>query len=302
MRDGKKFPRPRRRTTRATLLPSLLMAVLPLAVVRTIGAHAGPLAPAVPALTGLAVLVSLFLLKFWLAGLTGAGGPAGPAELRRDAAVGSVTACRVTVGPAVWAGEGSGSCVASRRLMLSGDGMTIALRTPNEESPQFPWLDLESAGVQQGREAWLCWAEPKPTWVHTVSQVCAALVTDDGCVVWGSTERGAAEIAYRSGRCSSRTAPRRVRRSPRVSLYRPDVHGYTLAMAALTLLALLAAERGLGPDPLSWCLALLAAFTGVRAAFGFTERLADRPGPGWAPAPVRGRRGRRSPEAPPAAR
>ncbi|MCX4772532.1 hypothetical protein OG322_24890 [Streptomyces sp. NBC_01260] len=282
---------PRRRMTRATLLPSLFMSVLPLVVVRTIGAHAGPLEPVMPLFLAVAALISLFLLRGWLSGLIGGSAHSGPAELRRDAAAGAVAARRVRVGSAVWTGEGDGRWSASRRLMVSAEDRQIALRTADEESAQFPWLDLESAAVLEGREGWLCWAAAGGSWGDPVEQMGAALVTDDGYVVWGSTDRHVAEAAY-APEHSHPTAPRRVRRAPRASLYRPDVHRYALAMAAVTLLALVVAERGVGPDALSWCLALVAAGTGVRGVYGFTRRLADRPGPGWEPpAASRGREG-----------
>ncbi|MER6918413.1 hypothetical protein ABT314_05070 [Streptomyces spiralis] len=67
---------PRRRSTRVTLLPLLFLVVLPLVVVRTIGAHAGPLEPAMTAFTVLAAAVSLVLLRLWLGGLTGGGASA----------------------------------------------------------------------------------------------------------------------------------------------------------------------------------------------------------------------------------
>lgn len=292
---------PRRRLTRATLTPSLFMAVLPLVVVRTIGAHAGPLDPVMPLLIAVAALLSLLLLRGWLSGLTGGSAHSGPAELRRDAAAGEVAARRVRVGPAVWVGEGDGRWSASRRLMVVAEDRQIALRTPDEESPQFPWLDLESAAVLEGREGWLCWAAAGGSWGDPVEQMGAALVTDDGYVVWGSTDRHAAEAAYAPEHAFP-TAPRRVRRAPRASLYRPDVHGYALAMAAVTLIALVLAERGPGPDALSWCLALVAAFTGVRGVYGYTRRLAYQPGPGWAPPESGGRRGRRGPGRAPADR
>ncbi|MCZ9342492.1 hypothetical protein NGM37_32520, partial [Streptomyces sp. TRM76130] len=72
---------PRRRATRATLLPSLLLPVVPLVAVRTIDAHAGVLQPAMPAVTALTVLFGLFLLRSWLGGLFEAGGIAGPRQL-----------------------------------------------------------------------------------------------------------------------------------------------------------------------------------------------------------------------------
>ncbi|WP_405779546.1 hypothetical protein [Streptomyces sp. NBC_00859] len=295
---------PRRRATRATLLPSLLLALLPLAVVRTIGAHAGPLEPAMTAATVLAVLVSLFLLRVWLVGLAGRSPHSGPRELRRDAAAGAVAARRVRVGPALWTGEASVRWDLSRRLMLSADGTRFSFRAAGQDSAHFRWLDMESAGVLQGREGWLCWAAAGGSWGEPEDQMGAALVTDDGYVVWGATDRRTAEMAY-APQHSHPTAPRRVRRAPRASLYRPDVHGYTLAMAAVTLLALVVAERGVGPDLLSWGLALVAAFTGVRGVYGFTERLSNRPGPGWqapTPAPAQGRPGPRDPEAPTAGR
>ncbi|MGW0672105.1 hypothetical protein [Streptomyces sp. NPDC002746] len=292
---------PGRRMTRATLMPSLFMAVLPLVVVRTIGAHAGPLEPVMPLLIAVAALLSLLLLRAWVSGLTGGSAHSGPAELRRDAAAGEVAARRVRVGPAVWVGEGDGRWSASRRLMVVAEDRQIALRTAQEESACFPWLDLESAAVLEGREGWLCWAAAGGSWGDPVEQMGAALVTDDGYVVWGSTDRHVAEAAY-APEHSHPTAPRSVRRAPRASLYRPDVHGYALAMAAATLLALVLAERGVGPDALSWCLALAGGFTGVRGVYGYTQRLADRPGPGWAPPESGGRRGRRGPGRTPADR
>ncbi|MFJ8397889.1 hypothetical protein [Streptomyces sp. NPDC094144] len=273
---------PRLRTTRATMLPALFLAVFPLVVVRTIGAHAGPLDPLMPLLTGVAALLCLLMLRGWLGALNSGSAHSGPAELRRDAAAGEVAARRVRVGPAVWVGEGDGRWSASRRLMVVAEDRQIALRTAQEESARFGWLDLESAAVLEGREGWLCWAAAGGSWGDPTEQMGAALVTDDGYVVWGSTDRHVAEAAY-APEHSCPTAPRSVRRAPRASLYRPDVHGYALAMAAVTLLALVLAERGVGPDALSWCLALAGAFTGVRGVYGYTQRLADRPGPGWAP-------------------
>ncbi|WP_159007050.1 hypothetical protein [Streptomyces sp. NRRL S-813] len=286
---------PRRRSTRATLLPSLFLVVLPLVVVRTIGAHAGPLEPAMTAFTVPAAAVSLVLLRLWLGGLAGGGGSAGPQDVRRDIASGTAHTRRVRVGPAVWTGQSKGSWSASRRLELSADDTTIALRTANEESPQFPWLDLESAGVLRGREGRLCWAGPGRSWGEATDQVGAALVTDDGSVVWGSTDRRVAEAAWTPGR-SQPTEARRVRRAPRACLYRPDVHRYGPAMAAVTLVAFVVAGRGVLPDPLSWCPARPAACTAVRGAFGFTGRLAGRPGPGWeTSASVRAQRERPNP-------
>ncbi|MCZ9344264.1 hypothetical protein NGM37_41620, partial [Streptomyces sp. TRM76130] len=115
------------------------------------------------------------------------------------------------MGSAVWTGQTRGSWSATRRLhLLTNDG-TIQLRTANEESPLFPWLDLEAAGIQRGREGWLCWATPRATW-GTADLVGAALVTDDGYVVWGATDRLTALAAYTPGHPHP-TAPRRVRRA-----------------------------------------------------------------------------------------
>ncbi|GAA2611428.1 MULTISPECIES: hypothetical protein [Streptomyces] len=108
----------------------------------------------------------------------------------------------------------------------------------------------------------------------------AALVTDDGYVVWGVTDRYAAESAYAPEHAQATTA-RRVRRAPRTSQFRAAAHLPALAMAAVTLLALVMAERGPGPDAVAWILALVAAYTGVRGIYRFPENFDAAPGPGW---------------------
>lgn len=108
----------------------------------------------------------------------------------------------------------------------------------------------------------------------------AALVTDDGYAVWGVTDRHAVESACAPEHAQP-TAARRVRLAPRTSQFRPAVHLSALVMAAVTLLALVVAERGPGPDALAWILALVAAYTGVRGIYRFTEDFDAAPGRGW---------------------
>ncbi|WP_406100462.1 hypothetical protein [Streptomyces sp. NBC_01013] len=271
---------PRRRRVRATLVPGLMLSALPLVVARTIGAHAGPLAPAMNLITVVAGFVSLYLLRLWVVSLFAAGGPhAGPAELRRDAAAGTVAARRVRVGKAQWDGEGNVTWLA-RRLSLTADDQTFALRTADENNTAFRWLDLEPGIALEGRYGWLCWAAAGGSWGEPTEAMGAALVTDDGYVVWGATDRYAAESAYAPEHARPTTA-RRVRRAPRSSQYRAAAHLPALAMAAATLLALVMAERGPGPDAVAWILALVAAYTGVRGIYRFTEDFDAAPGPGW---------------------
>ncbi|WP_299532202.1 hypothetical protein [uncultured Streptomyces sp.] len=272
---------PRRRGIRPTLLAGLMLAALPLVVIRTIDAHPGPLEPAMPLLTGFVGLLSLFLLRTWLVSLAdGLGGPhAGPAELRRDAAAGAVAARRVRVGEARWDGGGDVTW-AERRLVLTADDRSYALRTVDGKNTRFRWLDLEPGIALKGQEGWLCWASAGGSWGDPEEPMGAALVTDGGHVVWGVTDRYQAETAYTPGH-SHPTGPRRVRRAPRTSLYRPTAHPYGLGMGAVTLLALVVAERGTGPDVLSWALALAAGAAGVRGLYRFCDRFEEIPGRGW---------------------
>ncbi|MFG3137106.1 hypothetical protein ACGFZA_12895 [Streptomyces sp. NPDC048211] len=271
---------PRRRRMRAMLIPGFMLSVLPLVVARTIGAHAGPLAPAMNLITVVAGFVSLYLLRLWVVSLFAGGGPhAGPAELRRDAAAGTVAARRVRVGKAQWDCEGNVTWPA-RRLSLTADDQTFALRTADEKNTAFRWLDLEPGIALEGRYGWLCWAAAGGSWGEPTEAMGAALITDDGYVIWGVTDRYAAESAY-APEYAQPTTSRRVRRAPRTSQYRAAAHLPALAMAAATLLTLVMAERGPGPDAVAWILALIAAYTGVRGIYRFTEDFDTTPGPGW---------------------
>lgn len=136
-----------------------MLSALPLVVARTIGAHAGPLAPVMNLITVVAGFVSLYLLRLWVVSLFAGGGPhAGPAELRRDAA-GMVAARRVRVGKGQWDGEGAVTWLA-RRLSLTADDRTFALRTADEKNTAFRWLDLDRASpLRAGRAGF---AGPRP--------------------------------------------------------------------------------------------------------------------------------------------